>query len=83
MARPSKTAAIDYTATHDLTHGLLERSTCPDGVAFVLLRDRDKKGLRLRVTKAGGKHWQFETRIKGKLFTRPGTTQPLPADPRS
>jgi integrase len=37
---------------------------------FVLLRDADKKGLRLRVTKAGGKHWQFETRVKGKLFTR-------------
>jgi hypothetical protein len=35
-----------------------------------LVRDADKKGLRLRVTKAGGKHWQFETRIKGKLFTR-------------
>lgn len=70
MARPSKTAAIDYTAAHDLTHGLLERAACPDGVAFVLLRDTDKKGLRLRVTKAGGKHWQFETRIKGKLFTR-------------
>jgi integrase len=70
MARPSKTAAIDYTAAHDLTHGLLERAACPDGVAFVLLRDTGKKGLRLRVTKAGGKHWQFETRIKGKLFTR-------------
>jgi integrase len=70
MARPSKTAAIDYTAAHDLTHGLLERSACPEGVAFVLLKDSDKKGLRLRVTKAGGKHWQFETRIKGKLFTR-------------
>lgn len=70
MARPSKTAAIDYTAAHDLTHGLLERAACPDGVAFVLLRDSDKKGLRLRVTKAGGKHWQFEARIKGKLFTR-------------
>lgn len=70
MARPSKTAAIDYTAAHDLTHGLLERAACPDGVAFVLLRDAGKKGLRLRVTKAGGKHWQFETRIKGKLFTR-------------
>jgi integrase len=70
MARPSKTAAIDYTAAHDLTHGLLERSACPDGAAFVLLKDSDKKGLRLRVTKAGGKHWQFETRIKGKLFTR-------------
>jgi integrase len=70
MARPSKTAAIDYTAAHDLTHGLLERAACPDGVAFTLLKDSDKKGLRLRVTKAGGKHWQFETRIKGKLFTR-------------
>ena len=70
MARPSKTAAIDFTTTHDLTHGLLERVSCPEGVSFVLLRDADKKGLRLRVTKAGGKHWQFETRIKGKLFTR-------------
>lgn len=70
MARPSKTAAIDYAAPHDLTHGLLERASCPDGVPFVLVKDADKKGLRLRVTKAGGKHWQFETRIKGKLFTR-------------
>ncbi|MBP8225339.1 MAG: DUF4102 domain-containing protein, partial [Acidovorax sp.] len=70
MARPSKTAAIDYAAAHDLTHGLLERAACPDGVPFVLVRDSDKKGLRLRITKAGGKHWQFETRIKGKLFTR-------------
>ena len=70
MVRPSKTAAIDYTAAHDLTHGLLDRAACPNGVAFVLLRDAVKKGLRLRVTKAGGKHWQFETRIKGRLFTR-------------
>jgi integrase len=70
VARPSKSVAIDYAATHDLTHGLLVRATCPDGLPFVLLRDADKKGLRLRVTKAGGKHWQYETRIKGKLFTR-------------
>jgi integrase len=70
MARPSKNSAIDYTATHVLTHGLLERAACPDGMPFVLVRDIDKKGLRLRVTKAGGKHWQFETRIKGKLFSR-------------
>jgi integrase len=70
MARPSKTAAIDFTIAHDLTNGLIERAACPDGVAFVLLRDTDKKGLRLRVTKAGGKHWQFESRIKGKLFTK-------------
>ncbi|TCP19105.1 tyrosine-type recombinase/integrase [Simplicispira metamorpha] len=70
MARPSKTAAIDYSAAHDLTHGLLERATCPPERPFVLVKDADKKGLRLRVTKAGGKHWQFETRIKGNLFTR-------------
>ena len=70
MARPSKTAPIDYAATHDLTHGLLERAACPDALPFVLVRDADKKGLRLRVTKAGGKAWQFETRISGKLFTR-------------
>ncbi|MCM2340855.1 integrase family protein [Rhodoferax sp.] len=70
MARPSKTAAIDYAAPHELTHGLLERAACPAELPFVLVRDADKKGLRLRVTKAGGKHWQFETRIKGKLFTR-------------
>ncbi len=70
MARPSKTAAIDYTVAHELTHGLLERATCPADLPFVLVRDADKKGLRLRVTKAGGKAWQFETRVKGKLFTR-------------
>jgi integrase len=70
MARPSKTAAIDFNLVHDLTHGLIDRSACPDGVPFVLLKDRVKKGLRVRLTKAGGKHWQFETRVKGKLFTR-------------
>jgi integrase len=70
LARPSKTAAIDYAAAQTLTQGLLERAACPEGQSFVLVRDIDKKGLRLRVTKAGGKHWQYETRIKGKLFTR-------------
>ena len=70
MARPSKTTGIDYKVAHDLTAGLLERAACPDGVPFVLVKDSDKKGLRLRVTRAGGKHWQFETRLKGKLITR-------------
>lgn len=69
MGRPSKTASIDYRATHDLTHGLLERAACPDSERFVLVRDADKKGLRLRVTPFS-KTWQFETRIKGNLFTR-------------
>ena len=70
MARPSKNTVIDYTAAQDLTHGLLERAVCPDGTPFVLVRDSEEKGLRLRVTKAGGKYWQFESRVKGKLFTR-------------
>jgi integrase len=71
MARPSKNATIDYSTTHDLTHGLLDRAACPADLPFVLVRDADKKGLRLRITKAGGKHWQFETRLRsGKLFTR-------------
>jgi len=69
MARPSKTTLIDFNAPHELTHGLLERATCPLDKPFALLKDANKKGLRVRITPFG-KHWQFETRIKGKLFTR-------------
>jgi integrase len=69
MARPSKHDKIDFAAPHDLTHGLIERTSCPKTKPFVLLKDSDKKGLRVRVT-PHGKHWQFETRIKGQLFTR-------------
>ena len=70
MARPSKNIEIDYKGGNGLTHERLGLAACPPKLPFVLVRDADKKGLRLRVTKAGGKHWQFETRIKGKLFTR-------------
>jgi integrase len=70
MARPSKNIEIDYKGGNGLTHERLVLAACPPELPFVLVRDADKKGLRLRVTKAGGKHWQFETRIKGKLFTR-------------
>lgn len=70
MARVGRGISIDFTSAHELAHGLLERASCPTGKEFVLLRDCKKKGLRLRITKVGGKHWQFETRIKGKLFTR-------------
>lgn len=71
MARPSKTSSIDFGLTLDLSHGLIERAQCPEGASFVLLKDSDRKGLRLRITKAGSKNWQFETRLRnGKLFTR-------------
>ena len=69
MARPSKTPVVDFNVPHELTHGLLERATCPLDKPFALLKDANKKGLRVRITPFG-KHWQFETRIKGKLFTR-------------
>lgn len=70
MARPSKTTAIDYKVHQVLTSGLLERAVCSESLPFVLVKDRDNRGLRLRVTKVGGKHWQFETRVNGNLFTR-------------
>ena len=70
MARPSKTTSIDFSLAHDLSHGLLERASCPPGRPYVLLKDGDKRGLRLRITQAGGKHWQFETRLRTGLFTR-------------
>ncbi|MGB4061117.1 MAG: integrase family protein [Burkholderiaceae bacterium] len=70
MARPSKAQAVDYKKPQKLTAGLLERAACPEGEAFVMVRDVDHPGLRLRVTAAGGKHWQFEARIQGRLFTR-------------
>lgn len=70
MARPSKAQAVDYKKPQRLSAGILERAACPEGEAFVLVRDVDHPGLRLRVTAAGGKHWQFEARIQGRLFTR-------------
>ena len=70
MARPKKDDPINYAVAQDLTAPLIDRAPCPHGVPFVLLKDSDKKGLRVRITKAGGRHWQFETRVKGKLFTR-------------
>ena len=69
MARPRTASSIDFGAAHDLTSGLLERAACPVNKPYVLLKDAAKKGLRMRITRFG-KRWQFETRIKGKLFTR-------------
>lgn len=70
MPSPNNSDAIDYGTSHKLSQKLLQRASCPDGVPFVVVRDADKKGLRLRVTKAGGKHWLFEVRVNGKLFSR-------------
>ena len=51
MARPSKTAAIDFTTTHDLTHGLLERANCTPDKSYVLLKDADKKDIPVECVK--------------------------------
>ena len=70
MARQSKSATIDYGKAQPLTPELIDRAKCDPASRFVLLKDSEQKGLRVRITQAGGKHWQFETRVKGKLFTR-------------
>jgi integrase len=71
MARTSKNSPINYGEAHNLTDTLIGNAKCEPPARFVLMRDSEKKGLRVRVTSAGGKHWQFETRLRsGKLFTR-------------
>lgn len=73
MALKSKKEPSDFKEAHkyNLTPKQIDDVICPPGCRFVLMRDSEKKGLRVRVTSAGGKHWQFETRLRsGKLFTR-------------
>ena len=70
MAKPSRDAAIDYAHSHNLSAGLFERASCPPEKSFVRLKDAQNPNLHLRITQAGGKHWQFEARVKGSLFSR-------------
>jgi integrase len=70
MARPSKTAAIDLTQSHDLTHGLIDRLTCPEGKDQVFLRDSKAPGLRVRVTATGVKAYIFEAKLDRQTIRR-------------
>jgi integrase len=56
MARPKKTDAPDLREAQDLTAGLIERLTCPEGKTQVFLRDTKAPGLRVRATAASAKN---------------------------
>lgn len=70
MARPKKDAPIDLSVTHELSAGLIERLACPPGTLKVLLRDADVTGLKVRCTANGAKSFIYESKIKGKVFSR-------------
>lgn len=70
MARPKKTEAVDLTQAHDLTAGLIERLTCPEGKAQAFLRDAQSPGLRVRVTSSGAKSYVFEAKLNRQTIRR-------------
>ncbi|MGS0757186.1 Arm DNA-binding domain-containing protein, partial [Roseateles sp. GG27B] len=70
MARPKKDAEIDLSVTHELSHGLIERLTCPAGSLKAFLRDREVSGLKVRVTATGAKAFVFEAKLNGKAISR-------------
>ena len=70
MARPKKSAAIDLSVTHELSHGLIERLTCPVGQLKAFLRDKDVTGLRVRVTANGAKAFVYEAKLNGKAISK-------------
>lgn len=70
MARPKKGAQIDLGATHELSHGLIERLTCPPGAKKAFLRDREVSGLKVRVTDNGAKAFVYEAKLNGKAISK-------------
>ncbi len=70
MARPKKTDAIDLAQAHDLTAGLIERLTCPEGKNQGFLRDAQSPGLRVRVTASGAKSYVFEAKLNRQNIRR-------------
>ena len=69
MARPKKDAAIDLGRTHELSVGLIDRLTCPEGLRKAFLRDREVAGLRVRVTANGAKAFVYEAKLRGKAIS--------------
>lgn len=70
MARPSKDQTIDLSQPQDFTAGLIERLACPDGKQQAFMRDRDTKGLRVRVTANGAKSYVFEKKLDRQTVRR-------------
>jgi integrase len=76
VARPSKNQAPDLGAAHDLSAGLIERLSCPEGKRQVFLRDTQVPGLRVRATPAspknpdGFKAFVFEAKLNRQTIRR-------------
>ncbi len=70
MARPPKDLKIDLAQPHNLTAGLIERLTCPEGKQQAFMRDSDTKGLRVRVTSNGAKSYVFEKKLSRQTVRR-------------
>lgn len=66
MARRSKSEAIDLTKAQELTAGIIDALTCPDGKNQAFLRDTKAPGLRVRVTARGAKSYVFERKLNGQ-----------------
>lgn len=76
MARPKKDAPIDLGVAQDLTAGLIERLTCPDGKLQTFMRDAKAPGLRVRATPVtaknpnGMKAFVFEAKLNRQTIRR-------------
>jgi len=76
MGRRSKTEAPDTSAAIELTMGVIERLTCPEGKSQVFLRDTKAPGLRIRATPPSGKNplgvkaFVFEAKLHRKTIRR-------------
>lgn len=70
MARPRKTDSPDLAAPVNLTVGVIDRLTCPQGKAQAFLRDAAGNGLRVRVTPSGAKAFVFEQSLNGRTMRR-------------
>ena len=70
MARPRKSDKPDTAQAHDLTAGLIERLSCPEGKQQAFLRDSKANGLRVRVTANGAKSYVFESKLNRQTIRR-------------
>lgn len=70
MARPSKNQAPNLAERLNLTHGAIERLTCPEGKQQAFMRDSEAPGLRVRVTAAGAKSFVYESKLNRQTIRR-------------
>lgn len=70
MARPNKNAPIDLSVTHELSHGLIDRLSCPPGQKKAFIRDKEVPGLKVRVTANGAKAFVYEAKLNGKAISQ-------------